>query len=123
MRLILDGAIQKSNITMKREDQLRFCRVCLNQKFDPALGIVCNLTSRIADFEWACTDYIEGLEKQAKFSAKSKEHEMALITASLGKRFANYILDWIFLLFFKYVFGLTFGVFIAIIAPFRVSDF
>lgn len=102
---------------MKREDQLKFCRVCINQKFDPVRGIVCNLTDRVADFEAICPSYLEDIGKKAEFAEKSNENEMILCTASQGKWFANYILDRIFLLLFSYMFALALWFLMAIVSP------
>lgn len=77
---------------MKREDQLKFCRVCINQKFDPVRGIVCNLTDRVADFEAICPNYLEDIGKKAEFAEKSNENEMILCTASQGKHAAGILI-------------------------------
>ncbi len=43
---------------MKREDQLKFCKKCLNRKLDLQQGLICNLTQKRADFEGECKDFI-----------------------------------------------------------------
>jgi len=42
---------------MTREEHLEFCRRCLNRKFDPNRGIICNLTGQIATFEKECETF------------------------------------------------------------------
>ncbi|MBO6516313.1 MAG: hypothetical protein JJ975_07160 [Bacteroidia bacterium] len=49
---------------MTRAEQLEFCKVCLNQKFNPNLGIVCGLTDQPADFQVECADFKPDEEKQ-----------------------------------------------------------
>lgn len=39
---------------MSREDQLQFCRQCINRSFDQQQGITCSLTGKKADFETTC---------------------------------------------------------------------
>ncbi|NER17306.1 hypothetical protein [Spongiivirga citrea] len=42
---------------MTKEEQLGFCKKCLNRRLDFNIGLVCNLTGRVADFENECKDY------------------------------------------------------------------
>jgi len=35
---------------MTREEHLKFCEICNNQKFDSQKGIICGLRNSIADF-------------------------------------------------------------------------
>lgn len=42
---------------MTRQEHLEFCKKCLNRKFDPKHGVICNLTQRIADFEGDCDNF------------------------------------------------------------------
>lgn len=43
---------------MTREEQLSFCKRCLNRAFSPQKGIICNLTSERATFEDNCNDFL-----------------------------------------------------------------
>lgn len=43
--------------TMRREDQLKFCKQCINRSFDQQQGISCGLTGKIAAFEDTCETY------------------------------------------------------------------
>lgn len=43
---------------MTREEQLRFCKRCLNRAFSPQKGIICNLTSERATFDDNCNDFL-----------------------------------------------------------------
>ena len=42
---------------MTREEQLRYCRRCLNREFDPEQGYICGLTGKVADFQDSCKDF------------------------------------------------------------------
>lgn len=102
---------------MTREEQLRFCKVCKNQKFDIKQGIVCSLTSLPADFETSCDSFHEDAALKTQYDLKSKESELLRNTASLGKRFANHVLDGIFFLILSLVFGFLLGIVLLIVFP------
>jgi antitoxin component YwqK of YwqJK toxin-antitoxin module len=42
---------------MTRKEHLDFCKKCLNRKFDPKQGLICNKTGKIADFEETCKNF------------------------------------------------------------------
>lgn len=42
---------------MTREEQLIFCKKCLNRKMDLKQGLICNLTGEKATFKDECTDF------------------------------------------------------------------
>tara|TARA_R110002050_G_scaffold39891_2_gene97864 strand:+ start:1994 stop:2653 length:660 start_codon:yes stop_codon:yes gene_type:complete len=42
---------------MTREEQLKFCKKCINRKLDLQVGLVCNLTGEKADFEDECKSF------------------------------------------------------------------
>jgi len=42
---------------MTRDQQLKFCKTCVNRKFEPQSGLICGLTNRKADFETECKSY------------------------------------------------------------------
>ena len=104
---------------MTREEQLRFCKICENQKFDLKQGIICNLTNQPADFEENCSSYIEDTELKQKMESTKIENRIA----SKGERFANYLIDLIFLLIFSFLFGIILGIVLVIISPSSLSIF
>jgi uncharacterized RDD family membrane protein YckC len=108
---------------MTREEQLRFCKICKNQKFDMKQGIICNLTNQPADFEETCSSYIEDSELKQKMESTKIENEILNKTASQGKRFANYLIDLISLMIFSFIFGAILGIVLAIISPSSLSLF
>lgn len=109
--------------TMIREEQLKFCRICKNQKFDPNQGIVCGLTNSMADFAASCDSFVEDWELSAKTELRLSETEILSKVASQGKRFANYLLDIVFYFIFSYIFGAILGIVIAIVSPESLSIF
>lgn len=108
---------------MKREEQLRFCKICKHQKFDRKDGIICNLTNQPADFEQTCSSYSEDAELKQKMESTKTERELLVKTASQGKRLANYFIDFLFFLIFSLIFGTILGIFLAIVSPSSLSVF
>lgn len=43
---------------MTRNEQLEFCKKCVNKRFSSKDGIICGLTNKPADFDGECKDYI-----------------------------------------------------------------
>ncbi|MBP7076502.1 MAG: RDD family protein [Bacteroidales bacterium] len=86
---------------MTREEQLKFCKVCKNQKFDFTHGIICNITNLPAEFDSECDFFEEDTVLKAKSEGKSVEDEICISGASKSKRFANYLLDSIFMFLFS----------------------
>ena len=39
---------------MIREQHLKFCKKCVNRRLDMKVGLLCNLTGEMADFENEC---------------------------------------------------------------------
>lgn len=88
---------------MRRERHLEFCGVCKNQQFDPNKGIVCGLTNEIANFEGTCIDYLEDPQLKSEYDAGKIKRETTLLTASLNKRFVNYLFDSLFIFIFTFI--------------------
>ncbi|WP_445747293.1 hypothetical protein [Polaribacter sp.] len=42
---------------MTREQHLKFCRTCVNRRLDLRVGLLCNLTGKMADFENECASF------------------------------------------------------------------
>lgn len=108
---------------MTREEQLKFCKICKNQKFDMNQGIICGLTNQRADFEETCDSFIEDSELKSKIESKAALKDVFNRVASQGKRFVNYLLDLIFLIIFSYIFGIILGIMLAIFSPSSLSIF
>lgn len=108
---------------MTRNEQLEFCRICKNQKFDSKQGIICGLTGSQAEFEILCDSFIEDSKLKIKNELRLKENEILNKSASQGKRFVNYILDLLSLYIFSYIYGIVLGIIIAIIDPELLSIF
>lgn len=56
---------------MTREQQLKFCKKCLNRELDLKVGLICNLTGQKADFENEC----ESFELDESVIEKSDDNE------------------------------------------------
>lgn len=108
---------------MTREEQLVFCKVCKNQKFDMNQGVLCGLTNAPADFQGTCEHYDEDGKLLFKQDLNKIEKELLTRQAGLGKRFANYILDLIFMMLLGLVIGVVLGLIIMILSPDSISFF
>ena len=42
---------------MRRDERLRFCKICMHRKMDLNQGLICGLTGRPANFEVNCKDF------------------------------------------------------------------
>jgi hypothetical protein len=42
---------------MTLDEQLKFCRICLKRKLNPAIGLVCSLTSQKPSFAEICSNF------------------------------------------------------------------
>lgn len=42
---------------MTRKEHLEFCSICSHRAFDPNQGVICGLTSAVADFDPTCDSY------------------------------------------------------------------
>ncbi|MGE0077410.1 MAG: RDD family protein [Bacteroidales bacterium] len=102
---------------MTRDEQLTFCKVCKNQKFDPKIGIICSITDRIADFDEHCKSYDEVEVLKQQLEENMQKNYVILNTASSGKRFANYLIDMVCYWIFTFVFAFFFAIIVSIVAP------
>lgn len=87
---------------MTREDQLKICKTCNNQKFSYNEGVICNLTNKIADFTDVCESFDEDTNLNSRLSRVELEG-----CVSQGVRFANLILDLIFITIFKFAIAIV----------------
>ena len=108
---------------MEREKQLKFCKICKEQKFDINQGVICGLTNLPADFVMSCDFFNEDLTLKEQYESKLKENEILNKMASKGKRFTNYLLDLIFFLIFSYIFGVILGIVLLFVSPESLSIF
>lgn len=108
---------------MTREEQLAFCKVCTNQKKDFERGIVCGLTDNIADFETSCESFERDLAKEEKLKERNAAYALEGKIATQGQRFANFLIDYIFLIGLGALIGVVIGVVLAYWAPEHLSFF
>ncbi|AZJ34066.1 RDD family protein [Tenacibaculum singaporense] len=102
---------------MTREEHLKFCKICNNQKFDSQKGIICGLRNSIADFKDTCESFDENTQLKEKLLAKNSQNELSSQIASQGTRFANYLLDRIFILIISFFLGFILTLLLTIISP------
>lgn len=102
---------------MNRTEQLTFCKVCTNRKFDPSQGIICGLTNSAASFSETCPYYVE--DSKRKLALESEPSTLSDISndATMWQRFANYLLDLIFTYIFTLVFGFLLGIILLVVNP------
>lgn len=102
---------------MTREEQVKFCKVCLNRKFVSAQGLICNLTNQKADFQFECVNFQLDEPLVKKEEQRADDSFFVVNKVSSGKRFANYIIDRICVFIFKIILALTTGIILGIILP------
>ena len=101
---------------MTRDQQLVYCKVCKNQKFDVDSGIICGLTGRQAEFDPTCKDFkSEVAIEEVQF--KTEKVDVSMHVASAGKRFANYCIDVICLLVLYFLFGIGSALIVVLFFP------
>ena len=98
---------------MNREEQLKFCRICKNKVKDLNKGLICGITGTHADFEDSCAFFSEDSEAKEIEESSSVQKEIINSKAPMGKRFANHVLDTLFI----YVIAMIFGFAMAFLSP------
>jgi uncharacterized RDD family membrane protein YckC len=109
-----------------RDEQLKFCKICKNQKFDFQHGILCGLTNQPADFQVSCASFVQDptlVSNSEAIDFGYHENYVSIKIASQGKRFANHLMDIIFYIIFTFIFGIFLGVVFAILAPDLLTGF
>jgi antitoxin component YwqK of YwqJK toxin-antitoxin module len=77
---------------MNRKEQLKFCSVCLNRKFDPQQGIICNLTDKPADFESYCKSYqVDEVKKKEQQEEVQKTLPTEALIEALPEEIKNHL--------------------------------
>ncbi|WP_297093222.1 RDD family protein [uncultured Draconibacterium sp.] len=102
---------------MTREERLKFCKICENKQMSLQEGLICNISGKAADFEESCPHFREDPQAKQEIAARDKFNALERGSAGTGKRFANYIIDWIFIYIFILVLFFTLGVALEIAAP------
>ena len=108
---------------MRRDERLKFCMICKEQKTDSRQGIICGITNLPADFEISCDSFKEDLIRKKQYELKLWEKEIQRKTAKIGKRIANVLLDLIFLYIFAYIFGIILGILLLFVSPESLGSF
>ncbi len=74
---------------MTREEQLIFCKKCLNRKMDMKQGLICNLTGQKATFEDECADF--NIDETVK--VVPLDDEKGLQTSELKQKLSPVIIE------------------------------
>lgn len=94
---------------MTRTEQLAMCKFCGYQMKDLKRGIVCGLTDQITDFENSCELFQRDNVKEEKLQKGNAAYALEAKMATQGQRFANYLIDYIFLIGFGALIGSVLG--------------
>lgn len=108
---------------MTRQEQLLFCKVCTHQKKDLQRGIVCGLTNELADFEVSCETFERDIGKEEKLKERNAAYALEGKLATQGQRFANYLIDYIFLIGLGALIGAAVGLLLGHWAPEYLDSF
>jgi len=100
---------------MTREEQLSSCKICKNQKFSMNSGVICRLTNQMASFEGSCDSFEEDVDLVNRLNRT--QNMGSGNNASLGKRFANFILDSVFYYVFSFIIGIIIAIFAVAYSP------
>ena len=109
--------LNPKSIAMTRQQQLAFCKVCTNRKLTTTQGIVCGLTGEQATFLGHCEQYQEDPDRKLQEVTLSKQREFNHLTVDRGLRFANYLIDLLFLLALNFGFGMLLGIILMLTSP------
>lgn len=83
---------------MTRNEQLSYCKICENKKFNPTKGIVCKLTNELADFDKECKDFVKN-EELSKNEEEKTSFNLSLIKPNYKRaKYAEYLIITIMLL-------------------------
>lgn len=102
---------------MTREEQVKFCKSCVNRSFASSQGLICKLTNQKADFQFECVNYQLDEVLIKKEEQRADSDYFTTNKVSSGKRLANYIIDRICIFIFKIILALTTGLILGIILP------
>ncbi len=106
---------------MTREETIKICKSCINSNTELKRGMICGITNELANFDKTCISY----EKNPIIDIRDEFEEIREMLderkAGAGKRFANYILDMVFLWIFALIIGFLFGTLFLIISPDSLS--
>ena len=102
---------------MNRQEQLAFCKVCVHQQKDLQRGIVCGITDQIADFHASCETFEKDAKKEERLKGRNAAYALEGQLATQGQRFANYIIDYLFLIGLGALVGAALGLILGYFAP------
>jgi len=102
---------------MERKEQLKYCRICRHRRPDLSQGMLCGITGLPPAFEETCELFepdSKAVEDVHNTALKRKTQQML---AGKGTRFANFLLDWIFLYLISIIIGISAGILLGLFYP------
>lgn len=99
---------------MTREQQLESCKICKHQKMDHQQGLICRHTNSVATFQDTCELFELDLILKEAVQKKNKNKVLTEKTVGAGTRFANYILDYLFIMAAYILFFIIIGIIAAL---------
>nr|WP_299388426.1 RDD family protein [Allomuricauda sp.] len=108
---------------MTRDQHLAFCKICVHRKNDFERGIVCGLTNDLADFENDCPSFERDENITTRSFGSMHSDQPQLATASAGKRFINYLVDYLFILGLASLVGVVVALILSYVAPEKLTFF
>ena len=96
---------------------MKYCRICRHRKPDLSQGMLCGITGLPPAFEGTCELFepdSKAVEDVRNTAHKRKTQQMM---AGKGKRFANYLLDWIFMYIISIIIGISAGILLGLFYP------
>lgn len=103
------------------DQQLKYCRVCANKAFDPQTGMYCGLTGAKPAFDDICPTFkpiAEAELNQLDLRVKAD----SLSPATVGKRFANMLIDTVMYYIVVLILGFMLGIFLALVEPDALNE-
>ena len=116
------AGIVKSDTMLSNEERKQVCRQCSNKGSDFSLGLICELTGKAPDFADKC-EFLNVNPKSIVNTESSIDEVVKegvpgeLKIASKGKRFANHMLDLVFLYVFAIISGIILVLFLVYLDP------
>ena len=89
---------------MTREEQLIFCKKCLNRKMNMEQGLICNITGQKANFENECIDF--KIDKTVKIVPLNDKEDLQ--TSEIKQLTSKEYFNMLTILFYAMIVGIVF---------------
>lgn len=102
-------------------DNFKQCSICAHSNMVEDRGLICGLTNREPSFEGTCGAYAEDPELKAKNAHVYYDDQLPDDLAGQGKRFANHLLDMVFIYIFTIIVSFTLAFVLTLLVPSSIS--